>query len=287
MNFILHFRGWMNRVAIDDRLKSHHISLYIALFHYWNANRFRNPFTIFRHEIMALSKVGSVNTYTNALKELSEWSYIRYEPSFDPQIGSKVHLYRFDKGTSKGGNKGFSKARDKPPDKGSNEATGKGRSKGGSKGRATYYINNPNGINSTNNLNEVNAYGTSNENSDFVNGGKTDTQNPAAGSGSHHRQKQTAGGRGAGPQRLGAIPSSPEEAQAYFLEIQSTAAEAEKFYNHFQSNGWKVGGRAAMKNWRAAARNWAINAKKFAYEPTTQPKPGKLNTGPKNYSEPL
>jgi len=282
MNFILHFRGWMNRVATDDRLKSHHISLYVALFHYWNANRFRNPFTIFRPEIMALSKVGSVNTYTNALKELSEWSYIRYEPSFDPQIGSKVHLYRFDKGTSKGGNKGFSKGRDKPPDKGSDEATGKG----GGKGRATYYINNPNSKNGTNSLNQVNAYGTSIENSTFSNGREADTPGPPARSDSRHRQKEKLGGR-AGPERRGAIPSSLEEAQGYFFEIQSTAAEAEKFFNHFQSNGWKVGGRSAMKDWHAAARNWVINAKKFSYEPTSQPKPGKLNTGPKNYSEPL
>jgi hypothetical protein len=42
-----------------------------------------------------------------------------------------------------------------------------------------------------------------------------------------------------------------------------------------------------MKDWRASARNWVINAKKFAYEHTSQPKPGKLNTGPKNYAEPL
>jgi len=32
--------------------------------------------------------------------------------------------------------------------------------------------------------------------------------------------------------------------------------EAEKFFDHFTSNGWKVGGRAPMKNWPAAARNW-------------------------------
>lgn len=27
---------------------------------------------------------------------------------------------------------------------------------------------------------------------------------------------------------------------------------AEKFYSHYQSNGWKVSGRAAMKDWKAA-----------------------------------
>jgi uncharacterized protein YdaU (DUF1376 family) len=29
------------------------------------------------------------------------------------------------------------------------------------------------------------------------------------------------------------------------------------FIDHFDSNGWKVGGKAAMKDWRAAMRQWA------------------------------
>jgi hypothetical protein len=293
MNFILHFKGWIARAEADERLKTHHVSLYVALFHYWNTNRFRNPFTIFRHEVMGLSKIGSINTYTNGLKELTAWEYIRYEPSFDPQVGSKVHLLRLDKGTRKGRDKGLGKSRDKPPDKGSSKGTGKGGSKGGDKGtsratdkgRDTYYINIPNNTNSTNNLNERNTYGTSNENSIIDNGRTADTPHTAGDSGtsSRNQKKRADGGRAGGR----AIPESVQEAQAYFLEIQSTAAEAEKFCNHFQSNGWKVGGRAAMKDWRAAARKWVSNVKKFAYEPAGQPKPGRLNTGPKNYSEPL
>ena len=35
-----------------------------------------------------------------------------------------------------------------------------------------------------------------------------------------------------------------------------TAADASTFFDHYQSNGWKVG-RAEMKDWRAAVRNWA------------------------------
>ena len=37
----------------------------------------------------------------------------------------------------------------------------------------------------------------------------------------------------------------------------------EKFYNYFESNGWLVGGRSKMKNWKAAANNWMLNSKKF------------------------
>ena len=48
-----------------------------------------------------------------------------------------------------------------------------------------------------------------------------------------------------------------------FLEKDSTRFEAEKFFNHYESNGWLVGGKSKMKNWEAAARNWLLNSKKF------------------------
>lgn len=41
----------------------------------------------------------------------------------------------------------------------------------------------------------------------------------------------------------------------FFKEKNRTAAEAESFYDHYQSNGWYVG-KAKMKDWPAAARNW-------------------------------
>jgi hypothetical protein len=286
MNFIMHFRGWIDRVMVDDRLTPQHVSLYIALFQHWNQNRFRVPLTIHRDDMMTIAKIGSLNTYTKCLKDLSTWGYLRYQPSFNPQQGSKVHLYRFDKGGSKGSGAGGSKARDRGSGKATDKAGSKGVGKAGDKADATYYINNPNSKNSINILNQVNGYGTSNETSDFVNDWKADTHTQADGSDHHHRRKKNrdAGGRG----RAGAaVPKSLEEAQAYFLEIQSTEAEAEKFFDHYQSNGWKVGGRSPMKNWRAAARNWKRNANKFANEPSSQPKPGKLSTGPKNYAEPL
>lgn len=88
----------MDKVASDERLTPHHVSLYITLFQFWNLNHFRNPLSISRHEVMSISKIGSVNTYLRCLKELHAWDYIRYEPSFNPQRGSKVHLYRFDIG---------------------------------------------------------------------------------------------------------------------------------------------------------------------------------------------
>ena len=58
-------------------------------------------------------------------------------------------------------------------------------------------------------------------------------------------------------------PPSLDEAKKFFLEAKSTHDQAEQFYNHFESNGWLVGGKAKMKNWKAAARNWIKRSSKF------------------------
>jgi hypothetical protein len=81
----------------------------------------------------------------------------------------------------------------------------------------------------------------------------------------------------------GRMPDSLESVKGYFEMKQSTAIEAEKFFNHFQSNGWKVGGRSPMMDWHAAARNWILNAAKFDKAKNSQ----LHTTTDKNYGEPL
>jgi hypothetical protein len=77
-----------------------------------------------------------------------------------------------------------------------------------------------------------------------------------------------------------------QEVQEYFASQKFPTVEAEKFYNYFQSNGWLVGGRTKMKDWKAAARNWMLNAQKFAG--SVKPTAKHLHaTTAKNYNEPL
>jgi hypothetical protein len=83
------------------------------------------------------------------------------------------------------------------------------------------------------------------------------------------------------------------EVKAFFQEKNKTDLNAEKFFNHFESNGWLVGGKSKMKNWQAAARNWILNSEKFN-ERSSSPsrdktsKPGNINVNQnKDYSVPL
>ena len=83
------------------------------------------------------------------------------------------------------------------------------------------------------------------------------------------------------------IPPTLDLIQQYFIEKNKPGIEAEKFFNYFESNGWKIGGRSPMKNWKAAANNWMINSNKFN-APTNHPKPDNLNTNQdKDYDIPL
>ena len=117
MNYIKHQTGLFERFAEDERITPFHISLYFALFRFWNRNRFRNPFPISREEVMHLAHIGSVNTYTKCIKQLHEWGYIEYFPSFHPDTGSKVSCISFDKGSYNAGSKANDKGNAKGGDK--------------------------------------------------------------------------------------------------------------------------------------------------------------------------
>ena len=95
MNYIKHLTGFFEKVVIDKTLNPTHISLYIALFQFWNCNRFRNPISINRDEIMRISKISSKATYHKCLKNLHSLGYINYEPSYNPFKGSHVFLFNF------------------------------------------------------------------------------------------------------------------------------------------------------------------------------------------------
>jgi hypothetical protein len=57
------------------------------------------------------------------------------------------------------------------------------------------------------------------------------------------------------------------EVKSYFIEIglydDEAEQEGDKFYNHYEANGWKVGAKNTMKDWRAAVRNWHNRMKEF------------------------
>ena len=98
---------------------------------------------------------------------------------------------------------------------------------------------------------------------------------------------------------------SIKEVEAYMLSQKelcpsalTARAQALRFVNYYESNGWKVG-RNAMQDWQAAANNWLLNAQDYADKairksrndinsPDFDPYAPRLHSGgPKDYSIPL
>lgn len=274
-NYILHLNKAFAIFCEDERLTPFHVSLYFSLFQYWNMAKFRNPISISRDEMMRASKIGSVNTYIRCIKELDKWAYIKYIPSYNPQKGSQVYLYTFNNSNNNGSdisnNKGSKKTADKASEK-----------------PVIPYINNSNSLNITNSLNDNTQPQNNNSNIFSDDNSKSDSS-----SGRQEKEKSSAkkekeepslsSGRGIEGEGYKSRSIRPllEEVKNYFTQSNWQTIEAEKFYNHYESNGWLVGGKTPMQNWEASANNWMINSGKF----------GKTNnltaTTNKNYNEPL
>jgi len=83
---------FFDAIAGDPRISITHIGIYAALLQYWSHHSFENPIQVFSHEIMTIAKISSANTYHRCVKTLSEYGYIRYEPSFNKLKGSKIYF---------------------------------------------------------------------------------------------------------------------------------------------------------------------------------------------------
>ena len=100
VNYIAHLNAVFEKLNEDDRVKQGHITLYLAFFQKWNREYFKKTLTINRTAIMKRAKFKSKTTYHNYLKDLNDWGYLVYFPSFHPARGSRVRLPIF--GTSSG-----------------------------------------------------------------------------------------------------------------------------------------------------------------------------------------
>ncbi len=77
----------------DPRISITHIGIYAALLQYWKKHDYNNPLQAYSHEIMQLAKISARATYHKIVKDLSEFGYIRYEPSFKRNQSSKVYIF--------------------------------------------------------------------------------------------------------------------------------------------------------------------------------------------------
>ena len=272
MNYIKHLTGFFEQIINDFDLNPTHISLYVSLFQQWNLNRFENPISITRDEVMRVSKIASYATYHKCMKDLHNKGYIQYIPSYNPFKESLVVMtdYTITQKPTRKTKKSHSK------NEWDNEQALNKPYTSTHTSTKQALVSSINIINSTNNTNIAN----------FEEQAITSKKNTF--------KNQTAKKGKPGGAEKNEIPPHWDRVFEYFILKSSTRLEAEKFYNHFQSNGWLVGGKTKMKDWHAAARNWMLNSSNFKSKNIRHPelveglKPNHLHTTTqKNYGEPL
>jgi len=290
MNYIKHLTGFFEKVSADYDLNATHISLYMAIFQLWNQNRFQNPISISRDELMRISKIASTATYHKCMKDLTERGYVIYKPSFNPFKGSILEVCNLDFYTKPVPKKELKKhatksKNDQVIEQVDEQLTEQVLNKHQTSSKHVPYINiinNTNSINldkqeiskNENKLNFTNSFFDEVQESDlkvqkekemlaFDNTDKKQTEKSCQ---KKLREKKKKKDEVHLSGRAESRPSKPtlEETQIYFLEKNFPEIEAQRFFNYFESNGWIVGGRTKMKDWKAAARNWMLNAKKFS-----------------------
>ncbi len=86
--------SFFSAIKEDPRIGATHISLYMALFQFYNLNLLSNPISITKSSVMDVAKIRGLATYHRCMKDLVECGYIQYELSFNPTITSKVYLLK-------------------------------------------------------------------------------------------------------------------------------------------------------------------------------------------------
>jgi len=253
MNYIKRLTYFFDRAAADPHFTPTHLSLFMALFQLWNQSRFLPTIQIVRDDVMRLSKINSKATYHKAMGYLHRHGYINYEPSYNPFKGSRISFFPAGTATIA---EPVQTAAARPI----NEPTIKQDSKP---------------IISHNRFTPSLSIDRKRKIADASRGS-------SAGQPRQPEKEKTSA------QKEKAIPPHPDQVEAFFIAQRSTAAEAHRFINHYTANGWLVGGKSPMKDWKASAKNWISNSINFNGQYSKPNRAQQLNaTTTKNYVEPL
>jgi hypothetical protein len=291
MNYIKHLTGFFEKVAIDRTLNPTHVSLYIALFQFWNCNRFKNPISINRDEVMRISKISSKATYHKCLKNLHSLGYINYQPSYNPFKGSHVILFNFSEDL-KPLPKSERRTKNELLFEQVNEQALNKSYTSSETGTEQALVPSINYINNTNILNDKNVSNLEKQSKNFeeINNSvlKNETEEEKEKKLREKKKEEFENSDLLSRAQSRKLKPTIEEVKTYFQDNHFPEQEAQKFFNYFKSVGWLVGGKIPMVDWQAAAQNWIINAPNFISNAEQPNRAKQLNTTTdKDYSEPL
>jgi hypothetical protein len=94
MDLSEHFNHFYETIPDDPRISAVHISLYMALLLTFEHQARENPVAVHRAVLMKQAKISARSTYYKAMRELELFGYIRYQPSRNLYLESRVYIIR-------------------------------------------------------------------------------------------------------------------------------------------------------------------------------------------------
>lgn len=242
MNYVRHLNAFFAFVRSDKRLTSSHVSLYMALFQYWNFNRFNNPFSIYRDNIMQLSKL-SKNTYHKCIKELHEAKYIYYHPSPSKFQAVRISVIRMDK-------------EEEQPSKYQQLDLFTG-----------HKIETDSVANLIPHSHNINTGRVTDLRHNIKPNIKQERNTPSKIFKKNDKIQKAVNDFGGvansvHSELLTEIPPL-DEIQHHFFNHNYPSEEATKFYNHYKALGWRIQGKTPITDWKPLVEKWMANANKW------------------------
>jgi hypothetical protein len=84
---------FLRRAKEDPRIGPVHLGLYLAIVYLWSEQGGGAFIQISARTLMPVAKIGGVKLYHRSVRQLHDYGYLRYEPSYDPELPSRIYLY--------------------------------------------------------------------------------------------------------------------------------------------------------------------------------------------------
>lgn len=91
-NFSCLFFWFFRNSRADARLNVWHLALLFAILALAAEQQRLKSIAVSRRMLMLLSHIHTIPTYHKYLKEIQDWGYIMYRPSFHPGVRSEVDI---------------------------------------------------------------------------------------------------------------------------------------------------------------------------------------------------
>lgn len=82
----------MDKIENDARIGPTHVALYMAFYDLWLENNQVDSVDLAVSQVMKKAKILARSTYVGAIRDLHQWGYLVYQPSYNNRIRSRIRL---------------------------------------------------------------------------------------------------------------------------------------------------------------------------------------------------